>query len=114
MSECRHVFCALCLLQWIFKDFHDGVPQSPIRCPCCTTSIPDFPVKTPRDPGTFPLVHNRVAHTILHAYTGVLTEAANEILYEFDDRVKRPESDDALLGWGWDMAALRELQRRER
>ncbi len=114
MSECRHVFCALCLLQWIFKDFCDGVPQSPVRCPSCTTRIPDFPLETPRDPATFPLVHNHVAHTILHAYTGVLMNAANEILYEFDDHDKRPEADDALLAWGWDMAASRGLQRRER
>ncbi len=113
MSECQHAFCALCLLQWIFKDFCDGVSQSPIHCPSCMTSIPNFPVETPRDPATFPLVHNHVAHMILHAYTGVLTDAANEILYDFDD-VKQPVANEASLAWGWDMPALQGLHRRER
>ncbi|RDX43271.1 hypothetical protein OH76DRAFT_1487964 [Lentinus brumalis] len=115
-SECKHAFCAICLLRWIFKDFRDGAWSSPIKCPSCTTTIPSITMQTPRDPMTFPLVPNHVALKMLHAYITVLSDAADTFLYSFSDteRTALEDVDDDTLAWGWAMPGVRDLRTRER
>ncbi len=73
-------------------------------------------MQTPRDPTTFPLVPNYVAVKMLHAYTTVLSDAADTFLYGFGcPEITAPgEIDDDTLVWGWAMPAVRDLRTRER
>ncbi len=60
-------------------------------------------MQTPRDPTTFPLVHNYVTLKMLHAYITVLSDAADTYLYGFNDAQQTAlgEVDDNILAWGW-------------
>ncbi|RDX42579.1 hypothetical protein OH76DRAFT_1362549, partial [Lentinus brumalis] len=113
--ECRHTFCALCLISWAFKNIDEDSWGSIIECPSCDASVVHVSATGPRSPDSFPFIVNSLVAVILQCHITLLRDAANVELSLVDatDRLTRNRV-PAVLDWGFDMPSLVALRERER
>lgn len=95
-GKCGHTFCAICILKWFFSRLHRvcGGWHEAVDCPICRSVLTITPDRTPRSPGTFPFVPNRVAAGVVESLVGKLAQPPPSVVKQEDhDGLRISESD---------------------